>query len=965
VNAAVVAAEAKRNPLAVELAAAASLAARVEPELVRHLRRELVREAPVSVEADLWFGPLVSSRSAESIVLATGSLAALRARVPRDQVPRVAALIAEVHRDAPPLLRLEETLIADLLLGKPDAVIEASLQKVLGSIAREPARRRGLAAWAWSALPRLPLGDRRLPTVGTLSVATGLAMRTALPAAAVTVPGALDAIPADLVVDRTIDLEVQRRNGQLLLSHADDATPRQRRISVPDTVPRFVEVEVDGNAHLVAIPRDGRAAPIQVDDGEVRLRCLGHRAWEVVGSDPEPEPRVDRGLIAEIVYIPTYDAFGWRPPDLTAADLVLVGAADRRAIPIAVDHTILAVPGPAYGRFPTTSKGQSEVSTDPDELAQAVMTHRGASYEEVERAFQGSAGLLDAGGDRRLTVTPGRFPGCFRATLRGHDGRTVGIVGLNTWYLSPALIGDTVPDVDDRLLGDGLAAWCAEHDVTILLMGATPDRLRDARRLHFDHAIARRGTFDLVIGPRASVAERNQGQPLAVVKQHLEVTADPANASIALRLVVHGDELHVELRPYALEAGAIEPDPSFRDVGRKGHASYQLPFRRRWPVPALSYQTARDLYAHLSTNKHVVMTGPPDAALDDITRIVAANLQRDGYSPIETEIERYELVTSLAARVPRPVLFLTADARSSATLPVSHDEASCIRVPGLSRTEGEALARRLEAPMIVARDWTRDEALVRLGTSYSERQIEAAFASSAGAPQVTLDLLAGISEREMVARYPVPGAELLAEYRRIVDDLSASAPASDALVATGLVSAETGGCRSAWHREHFGHAWLDQQFVRLGHVTREPTWVLMVGSSATEIAFAAKLGELRDYGLVVWEWRPRGTDQTARAFVQALPPHLERRLRLRARVSGAESKVSVLQRERYGIARATQPPLELDGIVVVVAGDRTGDQVARLANTRGRPVLQLQLEHEASNEVDRVIKILEIMNAAR
>jgi hypothetical protein len=159
-----IAAERARDPRVVALAEAAALAARVEPELLRALRLSCVPGADASVEAELWFGPLASVRSPGVLALDGEVVTELRRQVAldlrgpleapgaRERVEAIAAEIARVHAGAPPLLRLEEELIAGLVLGRDPEELDLRLRSVLGAMAHQRARRGSLASWAWAAL---------------------------------------------------------------------------------------------------------------------------------------------------------------------------------------------------------------------------------------------------------------------------------------------------------------------------------------------------------------------------------------------------------------------------------------------------------------------------------------------------------------------------------------------------------------------------------------------------------------------------------------------------------------------------------------------------------------------------------------------------------------------------------------------------------------------------------------------
>ncbi|HKQ89198.1 MAG TPA: hypothetical protein VJZ77_00845, partial [Blastocatellia bacterium] len=65
----------KTSPDAVQLALLVSLAARVEPELLRAMRLRHLPKVDAGAEADLWFSPLVQASSPLGIVLRPDVLA--------------------------------------------------------------------------------------------------------------------------------------------------------------------------------------------------------------------------------------------------------------------------------------------------------------------------------------------------------------------------------------------------------------------------------------------------------------------------------------------------------------------------------------------------------------------------------------------------------------------------------------------------------------------------------------------------------------------------------------------------------------------------------------------------------------------------------------------------------------------------------------------------------------------------
>src|SRR6202034_3570927 len=67
----------------------ASIAGRIEPQLLRSLRLNLAPHRSAADEADLWFGPLVESAAVTGLVLIPEVQTALQRRLARDPTGRL------------------------------------------------------------------------------------------------------------------------------------------------------------------------------------------------------------------------------------------------------------------------------------------------------------------------------------------------------------------------------------------------------------------------------------------------------------------------------------------------------------------------------------------------------------------------------------------------------------------------------------------------------------------------------------------------------------------------------------------------------------------------------------------------------------------------------------------------------------------------------------------------------------
>jgi 5-methylthioadenosine/S-adenosylhomocysteine deaminase len=233
---------AAERPGAIRLARVVSLAARVEPELLRSARVRLLPDLDAGAEADLWFSSLVQSRTPLAIVLRPEVLDELREQLSTEpELLRGAwAVLDEAHRDASAVVRLEERVTFLALTDEPGSQtsIDELLQSAVWSMVEQD--RRGIARWAARAFERLPQEVRRSEAGQMLDVGS----RARLGARIVE-----EDLPADagrwlpwVLPDDLPRLPV----GVRLLEHGveltDSAEVGTHRIDLPETDPLLLEV---------------------------------------------------------------------------------------------------------------------------------------------------------------------------------------------------------------------------------------------------------------------------------------------------------------------------------------------------------------------------------------------------------------------------------------------------------------------------------------------------------------------------------------------------------------------------------------------------------------------------------------------------------------------------------------------------------------------------------------------------
>lgn len=270
-----------RSSGAHELAALLSIAARIEPELMRAVRLTAAPRLGVAAETDLWFGDLVERRGYGYVVLRPELLPELRAELaglmsralPDAPVHRLWAAVESVHRDRSPALLAEERAVWHAVKGGRDSrqEIERALRPALRALVTED--RTGVGRWFASAWNRLPEAVRGTTAAWQLATVTDARLPNfSLRAQS---PDGLTLTDVALIADRlpTADLRV-RRDGPRLVFGEPDGDPDCYTLAVPDTEPRVLEVLDPTPGRTLLVPR-----------GAVTSERLGERAVRLLAAD--------------------------------------------------------------------------------------------------------------------------------------------------------------------------------------------------------------------------------------------------------------------------------------------------------------------------------------------------------------------------------------------------------------------------------------------------------------------------------------------------------------------------------------------------------------------------------------------------------------------------------------------------------------------------------------------------------
>jgi formylglycine-generating enzyme required for sulfatase activity len=271
------------RPDAVTLARLASLAARVEPGLLRAMRLTLLPHIPADAEADLWFSPLVDSWTPLAVVFLPEVLDVLRRELAVDQALLDAAwgVLSEFHAYAPHALRLEEevTWLAlqqdpshfDRMQERLDAAVAAVLEQ----------GRAGLVRWAARVFARLPVEAQRSAAGWRLAVAATSRMGRELPGdrPADAAQWLASLLPKDIP---RVPIGVRLLEGAVVFG---DPLSSTMSLELPRTDPLLVDVSWRGalvhSAGLTGLAFDDAGAHLAAaaEDGSIRMWEAGSGRW--------------------------------------------------------------------------------------------------------------------------------------------------------------------------------------------------------------------------------------------------------------------------------------------------------------------------------------------------------------------------------------------------------------------------------------------------------------------------------------------------------------------------------------------------------------------------------------------------------------------------------------------------------------------------------------------------------------
>jgi TPR repeat protein len=284
----------------VELAEILSLAAYIDPALIRAARLEVLPELRPEAEAELWFSDLVISNGIDGITLDPDNLPGLRMRLlSRAWLHEALETVKLAHANAPYVVRVEEALTQEAILHQPGSTgrtesqdrIERLWQGVLDAMTASPTAAKNLIRWVAGARDRLPPDALRTPTARKLLALSNI------------ITGG-EAIASDSGVDITevrgqlttllgdVNIGVRLLSNAIELSRPPAAGAHT--ITAPATMPVTLRVSSDNQPPRSVVLPDTKIQPIRAD--ESHGKSAGHVTIETLSGDSYVLRRSRSGL---------------------------------------------------------------------------------------------------------------------------------------------------------------------------------------------------------------------------------------------------------------------------------------------------------------------------------------------------------------------------------------------------------------------------------------------------------------------------------------------------------------------------------------------------------------------------------------------------------------------------------------------------------------------------------------------
>ena len=330
-----------RNPYALRLAILSAFAVRLEPHLLRALRRAFEPHSDPSAELDLWHSTLVGSRGASAALLEVEALARLRAALSQDpQRDSAYRRTLECLEGYPPLHLFEVELnalpVLDPAVG--DAAIDSHFAPILTDLRLGGEGALQAARWLLQAAPRWHprVRDTAAAWAALLASSALLEGRRLIPddpPRNLPADALARALPASLSATRQIGIVLTRERLRFLPADIPDVA----HVNVPAMSPALMVLERGDGSQTQVINAEPGTETATGGANVVILRSLTGETWRVEREQkPSAELSHRERVEAEAATRRAAARNAATPPDALAAlardpDANVRGAAARNA----------------------------------------------------------------------------------------------------------------------------------------------------------------------------------------------------------------------------------------------------------------------------------------------------------------------------------------------------------------------------------------------------------------------------------------------------------------------------------------------------------------------------------------------------------------------------------------------------------------------------------------------------------
>lgn len=279
-----------------------SVAASLEPAMVRAARRHFFPEADGGLEGDFTFSTLVATANPAVITLRDDVLEGARTALAEDPQERERAqnfLAAyREHQPATPMLAFEEELVGGVVAQERGAV-EENLQRVLRTMV-ERSDETDLTRWAAACMPTLPAWARDNGPGRDVSAASAARLGGGADGATVESPngGAAWWLPPP------VQLGLSWTGEKLVLR--DPPSARDQAIAVPGTRPRVLFEGSPQARRVLAEVHPGHSVEVSLDHFPAQVSTRANETFELRagwwprGSLPLPETSIPESTYGDV-----------------------------------------------------------------------------------------------------------------------------------------------------------------------------------------------------------------------------------------------------------------------------------------------------------------------------------------------------------------------------------------------------------------------------------------------------------------------------------------------------------------------------------------------------------------------------------------------------------------------------------------------------------------------------------------